>query len=1112
MVMPAVDQKPILCQNETDMNKPDHPSPQGEAFNGPKLIDAESEADFRFALAALLPEPGPPTPDPESAQPAGAPAHVLNPPTHAQNPPAHAESPPAHLQSPGDFGYDEQAVFSPERMVRANVSAAGFSGVIPAVSPTPPQGQAERPAAVRPDPLPPLPPRSTETPLDAARPATLPPALPQNPGSPPAAVRPVPLPYLPARRPAIPFEPEGVILEPSPAPQTSPAPPSAVRPEPLPRNPSFPPATPFEVALPVVAPPAALQAVPSTPVADRPWPVLSAPPQPGATPLQATLAEFMPRVVAPDQPAQPTVARAESVPPLPPIPPATPLEVPWAVAATTAAPQPANVRTEPTTPLPSPLPRTSLVAALSEINSPAVPQIPAVPPVAVQPKPAPPQPAPSVADTPPTVPPVAAPVALAPVVVAPIIGPEFWASDSEDIPLGEFLHLTPTRPVSSAAAASASHVQAVKPDAAHSIASPLMPGSKDSPEDPGAFAFPAAEEMPEAATSAQGPFSGPVLPPQELSLDLWDPELKPGWLERWTKGWRLALIIMLLLAGYVTWRGRRDYDSFKQWRAERLASEALEKATLDPEAAQALLDQAAILAPRNPVVLRAMVDFCESRGDRMALFALRQLIIYNGAESADWERLCRLAQEWGHPELLPVPLVSAWANLPEKSLNHVQTMVVCRWLASRGMMEDAEKRLREAISRDHAADLELALASVLLNLAGGPQGEARGAEAIRLLETLSQSSAAPLTVRSDALRLLANIMLNKANRPLLTEARALALSAAFEKLAVESPPAEALRNQLAAVSLELAAHEDRKAGIIRSIAGKATAASGADRLLYARWLIDNAACEEALTLHSQTPAAGRDRDWFNVKLDALFGLSRLGDAAKILQAEDQPLPPVQKMIFLYRIAGAQGVNAAELKKQRLAVLDAAGEPADILKAAEVLEKALDLETAEALYRRIESDDRNGLPARLGIVRCLDAAPERTAELIVALEAVLRLWPHLDDARSNLTYLKLLEGTATPAEIEIVAELNRRAPRFLAYRVPAALAELKSENAAAALTLLEADAAPWRQVRAGWQAVYAAGLAANGRKDEARTIKERLQGQPLRPHEKKLLDRYLVTEP
>ena len=140
-----------------------------------------------------------------------------------------------------------------------------------------------------------------------------------------------------------------------------------------------------------------------------------------------------------------------------------------------------------------------------------------------------------------------------------------------------------------------------------------------------------------------------------------------------------------------------------------------------------------------------------------------------------------------------------------------------------------------------------------------------------------------------------------------------------------------------------------------------------------------------------------------------------------------------------------------------------------------------------------------------MVRCLDADPARTSDLIQALESVLQLWPQSDQARNDLAYLRLLDGKPNPDNLTIVATLNQESPWFLSFRITAALAQLHQKNPAEALALLTSEPIPWDRVRPGWQAIYAATLTANGQTAEAQPIATRLKNAPLRPGEQKLLD-------
>ena len=106
----------------------------------------------------------------------------------------------------------------------------------------------------------------------------------------------------------------------------------------------------------------------------------------------------------------------------------------------------------------------------------------------------------------------------------------------------------------------------------------------------------------------------------EREVEPWEIPQPRNLLQRWVQGWRLLLLISVLGIGYVSWRGGRDYYAFKAWRACGIAAEAAQaSAAGSPEKAAALLDQAAILAPLDPQVMRTMADFCEPRQDIMAI-------------------------------------------------------------------------------------------------------------------------------------------------------------------------------------------------------------------------------------------------------------------------------------------------------------------------------------------------------------------------------------------------------------------------------------------------------------------------------------------------------------
>ena len=607
----------------------------------------------------------------------------------------------------------------------------------------------------------------------------------------------------------------------------------------------------------------------------------------------------------------------------------------------------------------------------------------------------------------------------------------------------------------------------------------------------------------------------PVVAAPAFEQEPWEIPAPPGIFKRWSRGWRLLLVLAVLGIGYLNWRGGRDYYYVKAWRARGIAADAAAaSASGKPEEAAALLDKAAILAPLDPTVMRTIADFCEPRQDIMAIYALRQVIKSGESTPADVERLCRLALDWGRPELAVTESLKEWAATPPGSLSVLQLRLSALWLASRGQYQEGEQRFRQALASasgtPDAAQLEVALSRLLMNAASSAgMAEAAAAEPLRRLSGIAYSPSAPLPVRTEATRLLAGLLLHPDRRPLLTPVRADLLRNAFADLAqlAKKDPATASGYELAAVTVDLTANPEKRAAIISAVLTQALVSPIPQRLATAHWLNENQASREAIALCDRTPEQASDTAWFTVRMDSLFALKEYVTATQLLESPTQPLAPHIQQLFLYRIAVAAGKDATALatRRQELEKAASRAEPKGALSTAENLEKSGDTETALALYTSVKAHPHAGLTARLGMVRCLDADPTRTSDLIKALESVLQLWPQSDQARNDLAYLRLLDGKPGPDDLSLVAQLHRESPWYLSFRISAALAQLHQKNPAEALALLQSEPIPWDRVRPGWQAIYAGILTANGQTAEAQTIAARLDGTPLRPGEQKLFN-------
>jgi hypothetical protein len=512
--------------------------------------------------------------------------------------------------------------------------------------------------------------------------------------------------------------------------------------------------------------------------------------------------------------------------------------------------------------------------------------------------------------------------------------------------------------------------------------------------------------------------------------------------------------------------------------------------------------------------MRHLADFCEPRQDINAIHALRQVIRSGEASPADCERLCRLALDMGHAELAHGPTLQEWSQASPDTLSLTQLRLSAIWLANRGQYLEGSNRLRQALVKAEGTDqtplLQIALARLIIDAASSSgMVENAAQEPLQFLTGVAYNPSSPLNLRVEATQLLGGLLLHPARRELLTPLRADLLRTAFTDLAKEIAPADAKRAisyQLAASTVDCTAYPERRPAIIESVLKKATTADTA--LPAAGWLNDNQCYQETLDLCAKYHDTGDGFGWFSAKLDALFALKSYDEAEDLLNLKDQPLPAHLQQLFLYRIDLAQGRDETTLDARRKELEKAAfrAPPEAVFSAAKNLELSGDKLTAFNVYSTLKGHPTAALPARLAMVRCLDGLPDRSSDLIKTLEAVLQLSPQSDQARNDIVYLLLLDGQPTKDDLTTAAQLDRDSPRYLSFRITAALAKLHEEQPAEALALLERDSIPWDRVRPGWQAIYAAALKANGRKEEAHLIAARLKDVPLRPGENKWLEK------
>ena len=609
----------------------------------------------------------------------------------------------------------------------------------------------------------------------------------------------------------------------------------------------------------------------------------------------------------------------------------------------------------------------------------------------------------------------------------------------------------------------------------------------------------------------------------DLPEGLWRPAPVEAWWRGWLRGWRLWVVVVSVVGVIGVWRGARDYRSFKSWRGRVCAERAVSAdAAGRADEAQRLLDRAGVLAPDDPFVLRTIADFAERRSDMMALYALRQLEATGRAEESDLLRQARLALDSGQPELLPGAAVRRWAETPVERLDADALELGARWLALRGMEAAAEGRMRCAMElaagrgqMGEARRLNLELAQLLASPASGPPGGVRLREAVTRWLDVAKDAGAGAPEISEALTRAAVVMTNTAARPEADDWREATMGELRAVLAYRmdtAPESSRLPLRLAHAELELQVDPLDRAVIARDLAEQTRSLRAQDALRAARWLQSHGFYGDVLEVVRQRgEAETATPDWRSIVLEAWLGRKDWGEARKALADSGGLFSEWQRCLWEYRIEHASGAGVPGPVRDALRDALRGAEGGDALQAAALLEALGDRPLAIEVYRQWQRHERFGLPARVGIVRCLHEETGEAAPLVEALQSLLTLAPHLDEARSDLAYLRLLPPQEPRREdVEAAKRLVAEAPPFLAYRVVAALAALRLERPAEALGAFGELTVPWDAVPAAWRVVRACSLAANGRSDEARDLARGIPREALRPGEVRLLEQYSLS--
>ena len=317
-----------------------------------------------------------------------------------------------------------------------------------------------------------------------------------------------------------------------------------------------------------------------------------------------------------------------------------------------------------------------------------------------------------------------------------------------------------------------------------------------------------------------------------------------------------------------------------------------------------------------------------------------------------------------------------------------------------------------------------------------------------------------------------------------------------------------------------------------------------DLLALATWLNGKKELEKTLEAIPLEKAL-LGRDLFLQYLDALGGLDRWSEIKQLLQGDRYPLDPVVQHMYVARCNTQLGEKTAAENNWQRALEAAAGDPGKQITVGEYAEKNGIVDVAQSAFDSAAQESPKLRVAQQGRLRLAQRSGD-TQKIHAVLADMLKNWPNDAAVQNDEGYTRLLllgsnrrndearmsndekensqrenqktedrgqrsdsnEQITNNEELitlgQLAEKLVEKNPRSLPHRTFLALARLKQNRAAEALAVYENVTVARGALTPSALAVHAAVLAANGRKDEAKSEISQLRTDQLLAEERALV--------
>ncbi|MBE2179336.1 MAG: hypothetical protein IAE97_02590 [Chthoniobacterales bacterium] len=562
-----------------------------------------------------------------------------------------------------------------------------------------------------------------------------------------------------------------------------------------------------------------------------------------------------------------------------------------------------------------------------------------------------------------------------------------------------------------------------------------------------------------------------------------------GW-RAWLHGGRLLLLILLLVfAALAAFGAKPLYRELKARRALAIAERAGEALDAGNGAeASTLLRQAALMAFEDERVADRVTYFAARSGDMASVAALGRKMETGSASNEELlvfgERSLgagRIADATRALEGLP-------AELPPAEAARRAALRAGSLLAKKNAGE-ALTTLRDAISTLPTGETD-ALRVMLANMLLSNEDTSGRAEAETLLEQAATNQGPE---GASALRLLA---LSRAG---ISPDAQENLAGTFERL--RNHPASSPSDELFIARLRISSDPSGKHTAIGDMVAqlKSREAPADVRVTAARWLIGQQANEAVLELIAPEEPS-HHAGALMVRIDALSGLGRWEECGELIEANrGGTVPDTLYHLFRARIAESRNeATAAETEKRLLRQVVQFAELPHILFAARYAESVGWKPEAFAAWRILAMDKGAAAEGLRGQLRTLPNNMRASDGADIAAK-LLEIQPNDASARLSAAYFRLMAGQMIDASAAAAEEFLKAQPDSADILRVAALARLRTGQAAKGLEIWPGDNNEPR-----WRALHAALLRAAGETRQAKAAAKDIDQDALNPDEQEFL--------